>query len=109
MKQLILILFIATAALSVKAQALQQPTRPKPVMILLPDSSNLVQLQQVLQFSYQWLPQSAAPAGVVGQKGTIQVPSTGIVGAIEQLFPLLVPIKKDSTIKIKPPIVANKK
>lgn len=88
MKHLIIILFIAAAALTAQAQ-----TPKKPVMILLPDSSNLIQLQGVLQFSYQYLPKSSAPSNQVEE----------IKGVIQQLFPLLTPLKKDSTIKVKPP------
>lgn len=93
MKQLIITLFIVVATLSVKAQAPQQPPpKARPVIILLADSSNLVQLQSVLQFSYQFLSKSSAPANQVED----------VKNAIQQLYPMLVPLKKDSTIKVKP-------
>lgn len=92
MKKLILILCLFGVTASYAQQA---ATKPKPIMILLPDSSNLVQLQSVLSFSYQWLPKSSAPANTVEE----------VKSAIQQLFPLLVPIKKDSTIKVKPIVV----
>lgn len=93
MKQLIITLFIAVAALTVQAQTPRQQPK-KPVMILLPDSSNLVQLQQILQFSYQALPKSEMPANQVTQ----------VQAGIQQLYPLLVPMRKDSIIKVKPPV-----
>jgi len=63
MKQLILILYLFGVTAT---YAQQQPTRKaKPVMILLADSSNLVQLQSVLQFSFQFLAKSSAPANQV--------------------------------------------
>ncbi len=94
MKHLLIILFIVAATLTVKAQAPAQPQRPaKPVWILLPDSSNLVQLQQVLQFSFIWLPRSSAPANKVEDFKV----------AIQQLYPSLVAVKRDSTIKVTLP------
>lgn len=92
MKQLLILIFLVVISITTKAQT-QQPQRPaKPVMIMLPDSSNLVQLQAVLQFSHTWLIKSKAPADEVEQARTL----------IQQLYPYLVPMKKDSTIKVPP-------
>jgi hypothetical protein len=90
MKHLIITLFIAVAALSVKAQQIQKPA--KPVMILLADTTDLIRLQSILQFSHQWLLKSQAPAVSVGD----------VNAAIEQLFPMLVPIKKEGTVVVAP-------
>lgn len=91
MKKLLLILclFVATASY---AQIPGPKIKSSPVMILLPDSSNLIQLQSVLSFSYQWIPKSPAPSNAVEE----------VKAAIQQLFPMIVPMKKDSTIKVKP-------
>lgn len=93
MRQLIIILFIAVAALTAHAQIPGPKIKSNPVMILLPDSSNLIQLQQILQYSYQWLPKSQAPSQEV----------TSLLSVMQQLYPMIVPMKKDSTIKVKPP------
>jgi hypothetical protein len=77
MKYLIITLCIALGALTAHAQ--QAPAKPKPVIVMFPDSSNLVQLQQILQFSYQALPKSEMPANQVNQAQTM----------IQQLYPCL--------------------
>lgn len=92
MKKLLLILCLFGVTASY-AQILGPKIKSSPVMILLPDSSNLIQLQQILQYSYQWLPKSQAPSQEV----------TSLLSVMQQLYPMIVPMKKDSTIKVKPP------
>ena len=92
MKRLFTILLLLVITSAIKAQAQQPQKTAKPVMVMLPDSSNLTQLQAVLQFSYTWLIKSKAPADDVEQARAL----------IQQLYPYLVPMKKDSTIKVPP-------
>lgn len=92
MKKLLLILCLFAVTASY-AQIPGPKIKSSPVMILLPDSSNLIQLQQILQYSYQWLPKSQAPSQEV----------TSLLSVMQQLYPMIVPMKKDSTIKVKPP------
>jgi len=89
-----LILFLCLFGITIAFAQQQAPKVLKPVTILLPDSSNLVQLQIILQFSYQFLPKSSAPANQVED----------VKAVIQQLYPMLVPMKKDSLTKGKLPV-----
>lgn len=94
MKKAIIIALFAIITVSAQAQTAPQPAKEQPVSIkLLP--SELSALQQVLGFSYQWLPKSDAPAKEVGQ----------VVGVIQALFPKLV---ADTAKVVKPVLKGGK-
>lgn len=84
MKKAILIFLLTASWTLCKAQ--QTPKETAVSIKLLP--SQLSQLQQVISFSFQWLPKSDAPAKDVGL----------VLEAIQKLYPALIA----DTIKNKP-------
>lgn len=94
MKKTILLFALTGLFLSTQAQTSPVPQQEKPVTItLLPSQLNV--LQQILQFSYQWLPKSDASAKDVNS----------VLPEIQKLYPLLVPVA-DTTKRL--PVVVKK-
>lgn len=89
MKHLTIILFIVLGTLTAKAQQ-----QEKPVMVLVP----LETLKKVLEASYQLISQSNTP----------YKDAAPLLGQIQQLYPQLVEMKKD-TAKVVPPKAKPKK
>lgn len=79
MKKLFITALLIGSFIAVQAQTAPQPAKEQPIYIkLLPSQLNA--LQQVLQYSFQWLPKSSAPSNEVLQ----------VLEVTKQIFPVLV-------------------
>ena len=89
MKRLIIILFIALGAVSVKAQSFT----PDKIDTLVLPHSKIAQLQDFIVFAYKWLPKSKAQALDVEEQ------LTKVQGLYNDLIPpnKAIVAKKDST------------
>lgn len=88
MKQLIITLFIAAAALSVKAQAPQQPQPEKSVMVLLPVATVKAVIDRTIS--------------LIANSNTAWKDANPVIADLQQINILMVAIKPDTTIKVKP-------
>lgn len=82
MKQLIITLFIAVAALTVQAQTIKQDSNK--VDTILIRSIDLNKIQYILNYSFNWIPRSEAPANEVRT----------LIPLIKTVYPLLIPYIK---------------
>lgn len=94
MKKIIISALLIGSFIAVQAQTSPQKPQEQPIYVkLLP--SQLATLQQILQYSYQYLPKSPAPSNEV----------QAVLSGIQQLYPALTA----DTLKKSPTVIPVKK